>query len=313
MSSVLFGIDAASFQGSVVWSKVADTCSFGFEKVTQGTGYVNPYWIESKNQLLTLAATGKFVPGAYLFLEQGNGEAQANFFASKAGSLDGWLVAVDAEPSKASSPTEADLTAAVDKLRLLYPNSLIGGYCPRWYWGDKLLTQFDWIWASKYVNGSDTPERLYAKVPSSSWENYGGRTVELLQFTSSSLVPGVSGAVDASAFRGDILQLKELTTKPQPKPVTPTNGDSMYVFDQPKNKQVVLPVASSSTQILLYAAEEPSATPAKLHIVCGPGEQRIDADPRWTRPATVTLPKGTTEVALSRIDSGDAPVTVLFR
>src|SRR5260370_27410963 len=50
------------------------------------------------------AATG-FVPGAYMFLEQGNATAQANHFAAVAGDLDGFALFADIEPTGSSHPT----------------------------------------------------------------------------------------------------------------------------------------------------------------------------------------------------------------
>ncbi len=314
---MLYGIDASSGQGSVVWSEVAKSCAFGFEKVTQGTGYVNPYWSTSKAQLLGLQAKGDFVPGAYMFLEQGNAAAQADFFARQAGNLDGWLIAVDGEPTIGSKPAPSDLTLSVGQLRLHYPKSLICGYLPQWYWGNQQsFTEFDWLWASHYVSGSGTPSGLYASVSADWWGGYGGRAVELLQFTESANVPGVTGNVDASAFRGTLAELKALTTKgatpPVVKPPTTTTGGKMYVFDQPSDKQVAYPVPSGTTKITLYSAPIPGGPLPAIEMIVIPGDVHTSHAPTWEHPDVYSLPKDAVCVALRRHDAGNAPVTLLF-
>src|SRR5258705_12587308 len=92
--------------------------------------------------MLARAAASGFVPGAYMFLEQGNAAAQANHFAAVAGDLKGFALFVDVEPWPAghSSPTFADATECVQRLREIYPHHPIGGYIPHWYWQDRHRT-----------------------------------------------------------------------------------------------------------------------------------------------------------------------------
>lgn len=226
--AVIFGIDASSYQRSVNWAVVDSTCEFGFEKATEGAGYVNPYWSAAKIDMKARAAATGFIPGAYLFLDAGDGTAQADHFAQAAGDLTGFAIAVDVERSK-GNPTLAQAKACVARLRQHYPNHPIGGYIPRWYWsesfGSASLTFVDWLWQSSYVTGAGSPASLYAKVPSSMWAPFGGMTPALLQFTSSASVGGVSGQVDVSAYRGTTAQLRALavggtapTTTPTPTP-----------------------------------------------------------------------------------------------
>ncbi|HVB45470.1 MAG TPA: GH25 family lysozyme [Streptosporangiaceae bacterium] len=224
-----FGIDAASFQKTVNWAQVDAICTFGFEKVTQGTWYKNPYWPDAKTAMAARAKASGFVPGAYLFLEEGNGAAQADYFAAQAGDLTGFSLAVDVEPTGNSRPVLADALACTARLRERYPRHPIGGYIPHWYWGSQDTTFTDWLWASQYVTGFGTPASLYPQVPASWWEPYGGRQPSLLQFTSTAIVAGVAGAVDCSAFRGTPAELRALllppTTPPPPPPPPPTIPD----------------------------------------------------------------------------------------
>src|SRR5258708_28811518 len=83
--------------------------------------------------LARAAATG-FVPGAYMFLEQGNATAQANHFAAVAGDLDGFALFADIEPTGSSHPTLADAKECVQRLRELYPHHPVGGDIPPWDW-----------------------------------------------------------------------------------------------------------------------------------------------------------------------------------
>src|SRR5258707_10326123 len=137
MTTPIFGVDAASMQQRVDWATVDSITAFGFEKTTQGTGYTNPYWADAKTQMLARAAATGFVPGAYMFLEQGNATAQANHFAAVAGDLDGFALFADIELTGSSHPTLADAKECVQRLRELYPRHPVGGYIPPCAWQDQ--------------------------------------------------------------------------------------------------------------------------------------------------------------------------------
>lgn len=197
-----FIADASSFQGNVNWDQVATVCRGGVEKVTQGTTYANPYWPQAKAAFQRLAAGG-FAGAGYLFLEEGGGAAQAEFFARHAGDMAGLGVVVDAEPTAGSRPTRPTMAACVSELHKLFPGKPVGGYPPHWYWGDTTdLTLFDWLWASNYVTGTSSAADLYRHVTRDQWAGYGGMDVAVLQFTSTALVPGVAGPCDCSAYEG---------------------------------------------------------------------------------------------------------------
>jgi GH25 family lysozyme M1 (1,4-beta-N-acetylmuramidase) len=216
-----FFVDCSSYQGNPSWAKVAAVCAGGAEKVTEGTGYLNPDWQASRKGLLAVAAHG-FVPVAYMFLDSsGTGKAQAQWFAREAGNLSAFGIAVDLERAPDGSPTVAQAQDAVAELRHLYPGHPIGGYAPHWYTGGASLSFFDWLWASEYVNGSGDPGVLYKSVPAAWWAPYGGRSPLLLQFTSSASVAGVSGAVDCSAFQGTAAQLASHLLPKPPAPAKP--------------------------------------------------------------------------------------------
>ena len=250
--TVMYGIDGGSSQGNVNWAVVDNSTGFGFEKVTQGLTYLNPFWAAAKAAMTVRAKATGFIPGAYLFLDQGNGAAQADAFHQHAGDLTGFALAVDVEPWTAghSRPTITDAKACVTRLRQLYPHHPIGGYPPHWYWGEQDTTFFDWLWSSEYLAGRGAPRQLYPHVPASWWDGYGGRkTVDLLQFTSTATVPGVAGDVDCSAFRGHPDDLRKLVL-PAARPPAPdemhapagvwTTVPGTHVQVQPTDHPVVL-------------------------------------------------------------------------
>lgn len=215
-----FFADCASYQGVPVWAKTAAVCVGGAEKVTEGTGYVNPDWAASKAGLKQSAVHG-FVPLAYLFLDAGpSGAAQAQYFASEAGDLTGFGIVIDFERSS-GSPTLAQAQECAAEVRKLYPGHPLGGYCPHWYTGGEDLSFCDWLWASEYVTGSGDPQQLYAQVPASWWAPYGGRSPLLLQFTSTATIAGISGQADCSAFQGTAAQLAARLLPAPPKPPAP--------------------------------------------------------------------------------------------
>jgi hypothetical protein len=249
----------------------------GAEKVTEGAGataYVNPFWASSKTQMASLAVHG-FVPLAYMFMDAAEaGGAQAEYFASKAGDLAAFGIAVDLERAPNGSPSLAEAQAAVTELRRLYPGHPIGGYAPHWYTGGEDLSFFDWLWASEYVGGSGDPAMLYRAVPASWWAPYGDRTPLLLQFTSSAAIAGISGAVDCSAFQGSAAQFAVHVLRPKPAsppvpapvpqaPSTARPGDgSMLITLNPGDAPVTFPVWANSA-----AYEEPAVPYANASLI----------------------------------------------
>src|SRR5258708_3041248 len=175
MTTPIFGVDAASMQQRVDWATVDSITAFGFEKTIQGTGYTNPYWADAKTQMLARAAATGFVPGAYMFLEQGNATAQANHFAAVAGDLDGFALFADIEPTGSSHPTLADAKECVQRLRELYPHHPVGGYIPHWYWAGQDTTFVGCVFPSPYINRTATPPHLYsAGTPQTRAPHSGG-------------------------------------------------------------------------------------------------------------------------------------------
>jgi GH25 family lysozyme M1 (1,4-beta-N-acetylmuramidase) len=331
----IFGIDASSFQGNVNWAEVDRACDFGAEKVTEGTGYENPFWPVAKQAMLARAHASGFVPMAYMFLDAGErGEAQADWFASKAGSLDGFAIVIDVERASDGSPTLTQAKDAATRLRQHYPRHPIGGYIPHWFSGSRDLGFVDWLWASSYVGGSGAPEVLYHGVPDLWWAPYGGAKPTLLQFTDKAVVGGVGGQVDCSAFLGTVEQLGRLvlarpviqqpppvpTPKPVPlaQPVTTSSGhaDSTMLFVKPGAPKISIPVHAQEAPgtpppwahcSLVLAGDSGAVVQAVLHrqdgtsrpvIVPLSGGKAAKVDANWPNIAVVTLHRLDTKTQL---------------
>lgn len=224
---VLFGIDASSYQGRVNWTLVDEVTAFGAEKVTEGVSYTNPYWLAAKAALTQRAKATGLVPLCYHFLDAGPGAAQADHFMAVAGNLTGFGIVLDFERAPNGPPSVASAKDCVARLRQHYPSHPIGLYAPRWFTGSADLSFGSWTWSSSYVGGKGTPASLYAHVSAGQWAPYGGKTPTLLQFSDSAIVPGVSGLVDISAFKGTPDQLRAIVLPPATPPL-PNKGDVMH-------------------------------------------------------------------------------------
>lgn len=174
-------IDVASYQGRPDWNAVRNAAVNGmYEKLTEGTGYVNPYWTDNWNG----AGSAGLPRGAYHFADLGDPVAEANHFADVYLSVPRWeLVPVlDDEKNGATGQW-------VQRFRQQFRNRT-GRAWFRVYSGQALLAGslnpdgwFDAqtsIWAARYAAGLG-------------WDHAG---LELWQNSSSANIPGVLGHVD---------------------------------------------------------------------------------------------------------------------
>jgi len=279
-------------------------CAGGAEKVTEGTGYLNPAWPAARKGLLAVAAHG-FVPAAYMFLDpSGSGQAQAQWFAREAGDLSRFGIAVDLERSSGGSPTRQQAVDAVAELRHLYPAHPIGGYAPHWYTGGEDLSFFDWLWASEYVSGSGDPGVLYRGVPASWWAPYGGKSPLMLQFTSSATIAGIGGAADCSAFLGTAAPTQEAAVA-DPGILVPLNLGQPHV-----NLPVAESLPSSDFRIVVtgdtgcvvtataWFTDGSAAQVATYGLNNGKAASVVFRKP-WPEVSTVRLQRQDTKTALS--------------
>ena len=191
---MLYGVDCASYEGYPDWAQVhASGISFGFSKVTQGTGYVNPTWSHNRAGMLGLGDS--FVPGAYHFLEANDAAGQVAYFLAHAGDISKMAVGLDVEPAT-SSPSVATAHEWVTEFHRQRPGHPVLCYFPEWYWqqlGDPNISFADPLWQSRYVSGSGSPAGLYGRVPTSWWDGFGGASEALLQFSDQILHISIGG------------------------------------------------------------------------------------------------------------------------
>ena len=221
----IFGVDTSG--AAVDWAKVkAAGIDFAIVKATEGNGFTQSTLAAN---LRGMRASG-IIPGVYHFLVSDayvSGAAQCDYFLSKVGDVSDLIVALDVEVegNLAKQPGISAVKSFAARFAERVPGHPLVIYSGRWYWGSASymgnpngagLTPY--LWDSKYIT---TPQRvppatIYPNVPSNFWTpGYGGwATSTLLQFTAWPSVAGVTGASDASAFRGTAVELRRLLVDP---------------------------------------------------------------------------------------------------
>lgn len=223
----IFGIDVSKWQTTIDWSRVARSgIKFAIARASIGT-VTDAYYAANARGM---RANG-IIPGAYHFLEPArvvSPEAQADKFMSLIGNPEGMLVVLDVEKDGANYPAITDVERWVARFRAKYPKHPLLIYTGKWYWAGSSYpiknangSRFGKLWHSHYVSATgSSPATLYQSVTSGMWDpDYGGwPEATFLQFSSSSVVGGVTGRCDANAFRGSLDELRAFTTSNQTSP-----------------------------------------------------------------------------------------------
>lgn len=203
---VTFGLDISHHQDLALDLAAArrDGIEFVFIKATEGAGYQDP---EFGPNLTEARAAGQLV-AAYHY-QRGNVGASAqrnNIVATVPRDVP---VILDVEANSGSVDMTRELVTLLRGNGYTVP--LL--YLPRWYWQDigrPSLAGLPPLWSSRYPdNIIGTLAEEWADVPAHYWDGYGGLSVAVLQFTSSSRVAGHQ-PLDANAFRGTRQQLATL-------------------------------------------------------------------------------------------------------
>jgi hypothetical protein len=156
--------------------------------------------------------------GAYWVLYPGTPVARADMFIARLDSqCPGWrngpfILQADCEEwggNPGTVPTITEINTFCDRLAARLPNLTPIVYAPQWVYGNSVSALRYPLWASAYVTGSGSFKSLYPGDSASQWSKYGGRTPDILQYTSSATIGGQS-TCDANAFRGTLQQLIEL-------------------------------------------------------------------------------------------------------
>lgn len=247
-------VDISHWQGTIDIARIArEGYSACVCKATEGASYLDSTFARN------IAATRNagMIPGAYHFLRDGDGAAQARFFHQqvvKQGGPNGWLIQLDCE----SDGYGPEMSAWATEWRRLSGNHPFLIYSGAWWWprtsGFNGAALTPHLWASHYVTGSASGSELYAKVPDNWWTpGYGGwGNATILQFSATGAVAGQK--VDVNAFRGTVAQLRALTTSPDsPPPAMPSSPTKRMIMELPELKRGADGAAVRVLQALLNA------------------------------------------------------------
>lgn len=201
----LYGIDISNYQAGLDLAEVKrEGFEFVFAKVSEGSYYQDPTWPGFRD---AARANGLIVAG-YHYVTLDDPAAQARTFVDHLGDRT-VPVMLDFEANSGGISNFWAVVNAINALGLQVALS----YIPHWYWqqiGSPDLSQVPGLIASNYVAGSGDASNLYPGDQSGYWAGYGGRSVDILQFTDAASVAGQS--VDADAFRGTAAELNALLT-----------------------------------------------------------------------------------------------------
>lgn len=225
------GVDCAHVNGKVLNGAAAQQqrMSFAIAKASQGTHYEDAFL---DNNVAQARAHG-MLPGAYHFLERGNGAAQADHFLAalaKVGGPQGLVCCVDVElQNSTTGPRLADVTAFRNRWESKVGKGRLMLYTGAWYWNGHLgnpTAHGDLpLWVSAYVTGHGDPWSIVKAVTPGYFRPFGGwKGYAVRQFSSSASIGGISPADADVCFDMAVLRkIAGLTTTPTPpaKPVTP--------------------------------------------------------------------------------------------
>ncbi|QGJ87268.1 hypothetical protein SEA_WOCKET_22 [Gordonia phage Wocket] len=197
----LFGIDVSNHQGEFDFARAkSEGIAFATHKITEGTGYRDPYWPRAKAEMAR-HFPGRW--GGYVFCRTNTDPAaEARLLWQHAGG--DVPLQIDYEDTT-NGGSLADLNRRIDAYRQVGFTTLLPIYLPRWYWQSRMrgvdLSDLPVpIWNSHYVNGRNTPAKLYPGDTHAGWADMGGKDVQILQFSETASVAGQ--AIDVNAFRG---------------------------------------------------------------------------------------------------------------
>jgi hypothetical protein len=198
---------------------------FGLFKASQGTGFVDrllPGNIDG-------ARAHGLLPGAYHFLEAGNGAAQADHFLAclgAVGGIRGLLCAVDVElQNSTTGPSLADVTAFRGRWEAKVGKGRLILYTGGWYWSGHLGNPQQHgdlpLWDSAYVPGAGDPWQIVKGVTPGYFPAFGGWSNYLLrQYSSAASIGGISPCDVSVCYDENRLRAAAgiVPTPPRPQP-----------------------------------------------------------------------------------------------
>ena len=286
MSAPIFGIDV---NYPVDWRLAKGSgVQFGWIKASQGTWFKTSHY---KNNIAGLVGEG-LEPGAYHFLEGGDGAGQAEVFYSIVGEAYGtrWL---DVEWSTCNRQTVIDFNtrwAQLTKRRL-------GDYTGRDFWRN-LTGNLDvhadhplWVAgyrANLYVPGTGTLAQQWAKVggnngglPFSGWS-----TAAAMQFSDHTVVNGANQLTDGDIWLGDLASLQAMAGATVVETAATAVGEDMHLF---KNSSGIYDLSGGwrthvfGDVVTAYAASHPEQFDAhgNLPVISDAGLANFPERPAW--------------------------------
>lgn len=197
-------VDISHHNGNVDLTKAKQAGLVGvIHKATQGTGMLDNMYTQNRQK----AEAAGLLWGAYHFGTAGDGEAQADFFLSKANADEKTLLVLDYEPNGNSTMTLAQAKAFVQRVNAatgrfpgLYSGNLIkeqlGGKPP-----DPVLSQC-FLWIAQY---GPQPTKIPQTWPTWTFWQYTDGNVGPQPHS----IDGI-GNCDRDQFNGTIEQLQQL-------------------------------------------------------------------------------------------------------
>ncbi|MGM0173699.1 GH25 family lysozyme [Enterococcus sp. DIV0800] len=196
---VMNGVDVASWQGGIDFSKIA--CDFAIVKATGGKGYINPY---CDAQYQSAKKSGKLL-GVYHYAHEvgfeGTAEQEAQFFLDNIKGYIGEAVMIlDWE-----STNKHDVAWAKRWLDYVFIKT---GIKPLFYTYTGVLNTYNFsliadsnygLWIANY--GTDAPINGF-KQPNPPASPYW-KTTAMYQYSSNTFLPGWNARLDANVFYGD--------------------------------------------------------------------------------------------------------------
>lgn len=201
LSTTIYGPDISHFQAGMNLTEVkAEGFAFVWAKVSEGDYYVDASWPAFRD---AAKAAGLLLAGYHYVRGDVDADAQAQTFVDNIGdkSIPAML------DFEANSGDINQFWAVLHAIETRGVHVALS-YIPRWYWmqiGQPYIGDVPGLIQSSYVSGSGYASALYPGDTSGNWNGFGGRNVDVLQFTDAAQIAGLS--VDANAFRGTPEQL----------------------------------------------------------------------------------------------------------
>lgn len=244
----LIGPDVSHHQGAVDWSRVGDSCFFGFCKATEGVTFHDKRMAANRQGMRDAKLILK---GLYHFARPGNNTAvtEADHFCDVVGGLEPGEVAVlDLETTHLSRQATGQWTRdwmkrAGERL----------GTVPWLYSFGPFLNAMDTsglqqhpLWIAKYgLNNGTVPS---SRPNTDRWANF-----TMWQFTSEGQQSGISGRCDLSLFEGTEEDLRRVVEghalPPEGLHSFPTWGSGVNVRREPSTASAKVAVLAAPTTV----------------------------------------------------------------